>query len=823
MKALFIAIALLFITNSLYSQKVLNSVAGRDYKPYSFTQNYYRIDKIDTFLVITDDYNDEYGYCSSMLFSLNNFNFIKRTDPIVGYSSDEEFIYLGYSNINGGEFWYQRISEPNNFSSFQKYSFVRDNNKKTREYQYFKSDTFNIEGSNLKGALLVGDTMIIQSKNSLNADDDKYYITYWDIKDKKIIKTQNNYILPNGKLPIKRFSDNLFLIEDETLFSLKENKSIDIYDEIRKTYPEIIPNVHAENKNINYLQNSNCIIVFYESVTKVISNGKYYTGFATVIIDEELKIKDLFFTETVIRLDSYNQGKEEIYYIDTLLRLATYSVAKKEIVKTINLDISLGKNKKAKDIHNVTYINDSLLLFTEKNNFTFSGINSSYLYNYNKLMNERNIYNDLYSLQNISISNDDKYIAALGKNRKLYIFDSNMIELKSLKYDIEPLKYNDTTRLYSELNFNSVNTKILVSASNMMQNNIVLDLTNLNIEHTFINTDSSFTSDWSKNGKYLAMNHKSNQIHLYNTSENYQLIRKLELPTNYQIVKIMFISEDTLCILSKDLDSKNDIIIKWNCPTYDYEEYKTNTNIFKVNKFDKTNNNVKVSKDKSIFYQDYEGQFVSLNIYNKNINKITIADRIIDYIPQYNFANLTSNNNILLYSNSHRENQKTSDSYLSIYNIRENRKYVNTNSILFVNDISISGFLQTSFTTRQFCNYAQFNNNPNKFICGSFDGTLSIIEFDNLLTSVETENINSLDKTSKVLVTGKAYEFRNNELYPVKLSVYNFNGISVSEIVLETSEQIDLAKYSNNEKLLLIKRENSLTGEVIDNKILIFQ
>lgn len=818
MKALVIAIALLFITTTLYSQKVLNTVAGRDYRVYGFVQNYYRVDKVDTFLIITDDYNEQQPALSSLIYSLKSLQFVKRSDPII--FDLEDYKYLGFSKLNGGEFWFDKkyTEFGPEYNLTLKYSINNTNLSRTRQIIYFKDNEYEVDIYNVESQCIIDDIIYFKSKNKLNVADTNKFITAWNLTNNSRTQVLDDYINNTKEIPLKKFNYRYYMEMNGKIYDMKNNKSTDIFDLVLNPDSNFYQLTVLQNNNFNYLENINQYIAFYESVTW----SKNRTGFGTCILDSNLKAKKYIYSNSIIRSDSYNENLRELYYLDSLDNLIVFDLTNHSEKYKIKLSNYI-ESKTVKYIHNVSYLKEDLLLLTMSNPSGFGTIHSSFLFDLKEKIVLNNIYNDNYFIHNISISENNEYIATISKNRQLFVYDSLLKEIANIDFKTNEDIFSKDTIIYnSELHFDD-NDNLLITASNLFDKNIIINLNDKKITNKFNQSDSSFTACWLKSD--VLMNHNHNIIHYYKKSaNNYQLSDSLVLKSNYQIIKIAVKSQNSIVALVKDIDTKYDVIIEWDLITKLTTEKNINTNLFKINKFDMINSKVKITKNQDMFYQDYNGIFVSLNVNNYDIQNFRIAEEVSSYIPQYNYSHLTNNGEYVIFSNSHFELHKESDSQLRIMNLKTMSNLNGLKKIDFINEESFRHFgSDMYFTTRQFCNYAQFNYNPNKIICGSFDGTLSILEFDNLLTSVEAENIISLDKTSKVFVTGNSYEFRNNEQYPVKLSIYNFNGISVSELILESSELIDLAKYSNNEKLLLIKRENSLTGEVIDNKILIFQ
>ncbi|MCX6148173.1 MAG: hypothetical protein NTW25_13135 [Candidatus Kapabacteria bacterium] len=782
-KFIFIYLIILFTSiNTTFSQSLLKSVAGKDYLTFSQDPNY-DVSIYDSIIVITD------APIETMLFSLKDFKFIRRTGiyyptehdyyyPVGALNSGKEILTISNYGLESYIIDLQNISEEKTSSMILKDSLFEVDLTKSRKY-IKDNNYFYIEG-----------------KNKLNKKDTISHILCIDLLKRTTNEIIDPYIQKYKKVPTYKFTNNLYMKDDFTLLNLNNSQTFSI-SSLNKDKAVLYYNF----RQMDFLSNENAIVATSNMLYNDTLGIKLYSGF--FILDTNLKKINNFYTLGKVTQNSYNSKERQLYFTNILGEFCIFDFMQNQIVEKYKIE-----NPNAKNLPTiVNYLKENLVLIS-----TLGDTYTSYIYDFKKKIIVQNLHNDLYNIKKIEISNDDKYIAALGNNFILNIYDTTFKLIKTIGNSNNFLKLGKTT--YKELGIDfkfSKDNELLFGGSHIFDECYVFNTEKQSNLQT-LNIRGATTVDWEKNTNKFVIGNNGGNIYLYEKKDSvYKLLKTKEHP-NTNIFKVVYYHLDTIASLSYNQITKETKLLKWILSTDSEIEFNVTNNIYeRIYYGDSTRSWVETSKNKDYIYQDLGGTLTKLFLNDVKYESLeyTINGNGRDESTR-NYAKINSKDDLMYYSK--RENQWVidHDSYLRMYDLNKKKKVDwDTNNILFTNS-----YTRNELPTLQFCAYGLFNNS-NKMVTGSFDGTLMLWDMNNIKMGVDYSEVQNpmvkiWNDESNIYLQN---ESENN--YDYKIFDLNYKVLQNDKLESNSSNSININdRLSNNIYFVLITNKKSNQSQI---------
>lgn len=779
-KFIFTYFIILFTTlSTTYSQSLLKSVAGKDYEQKSKEDSNYEIFVFDTILIIKDPEIEE------MVFSLNSLNFIKRTNmffdvkkyhdlyPIGSLDSGNTLIYLSFNGL-----WKFNISSLKNGGEFKEY--------------ILKDINFEVDYENTRSRFLEGPFLYINSKNLFDKKDTNYYLSCWDINNQKKIEITNSYIQKYQSIPEIKLSNNLYFQNMQTLVNLNNSKTYST-DSLNKS-----DKLSYKFELFTFIENENVILGYNEAVFKPDSLG-FGVSPCVFILDTNLKKIDKFYVINKVDKYSYSQKDKLLFFINQENKFCVYDFKLKKLIDNYYIADKYSYSLPT----NATYLKDDLVLISAlQNHYT------SYIYNYKTKEIVQYLHNDMFNVEKIEISNDDKYIAALGRNYSVMLYDSYFKPIACVKKS-SVYRRSGYKDLGCDLKF-SKNNELLIGGSYVFGSCYIVSTKSKKIIQS-IDIDKCTTVDWDNIGDNFVLGTNDGKVYAYSKQDtSYVQSKSKVFPSGSRVFKVVYLDNDTIGIFVINLPNKIFKYIKWNVKTNTEKEVNLFNVQFGIAPNDSTSSKISMSKDKKYIYQDFNGELTLFNL-NYNSNKV-IKFTEYDFSPNGEISNvsLSKDNNMIFYTKISTQDQFAADTYLRMFNIQEKKNIeIDTNKFRFPNYWS-----SPMITTLQFCAYGLFNNS-NKMVTGSFDGTLMLWDMNNIKMGVEYSEVqNPLVKIwndeSNIYLQNDS---ENN--YDYKIFDLNYRVLQNDKLESNSSNSININdRLSNNIYFVLITNKKSNQSQI---------
>lgn len=837
------------IINNIIDRNSLLNIKNCDYnipnKSSSFPKLELVLNKYNTNKLNNINFNNKYCNTNTKKDRLSKSNFNDNNKKIFS-----KLLYnnKNYDNINNSYF----IDKSNfehlgNLSDSFDYKTINNNiskinNKNIYKEKYNKDIYLNEPKSNkleednypiYKNYNIINVNELKHIENSTNKNKNnsikfKYYL------NTNTFNNSNDMIYINDTKKI----ENQFIIKKSNSFKHNDTTKIRYHDKFLLSYS----NIHT----VNYSLKSNKDFTINKNYRSIKYNFKYtifnmpsleYKKDSSINKDKTLESKVILndknlSIKNILNMFSYSEMNSDN---NTIKDICQYNNNYKNEIKKLKT--------KSLDMNNFDYCSNNLFVFNKISNYNNklinnnsnlednicdniydNGINSKIilLNNYkNKIVNINpfvklltNYFhrssNSLYNISNILIDKEDVPLT-FGKNYKKNNTSKNNILYIKKAYTDKKQKNNDKKLL----KYISDRQDMYNSYKNLLIDNYIRD----NIVR---NKCSNLDKNKIREKKILSETNFINNLSINNNTNNTDLLNNKVNNYTREIIKSfegLLISNSNSEINKKYLKNK----------------YLSNKELFKYNKYNLINKNLKkscntyqINKKNDNYYMhkiNYKSQFILskhtdnkiLESYNNNyINKKLRSYSSNNKIDFYNYLNAKNISNSSIYSLNNNIYKNILDNFSNPNIEYINNNLTSSNKDKNTNNKIISFNTQNSMNTKDKLNIDKTNKIEDNNNSNLFKTDTKINEKKNTLKTLNTNNMSQNNQFINLLKSKKKYLIDNEDLNKNinKTSscslTYNYNNLSNSNNVNTKKSN----KYVFKSKSFLEKRDDEYNNEV---------